>query len=82
MLVVKISINFSWISHHFDTQFAFVGVQNKKLTNLYLVAAHNETIGGSVRDMVDKYVLVFNKQPGLYYLSNPPTDQAGICFNR
>ena len=30
-------INFSWISHHFDTWFSFLGVQNKKVTNFYLV---------------------------------------------
>ena len=32
MLVVMVSINFSWISHHFDASFVFVGVQIKKVT--------------------------------------------------
>ena len=49
---------FSWISHHFDTQFAFVGVQNKKITNFYLACS-------SVIWSINSNVLVSNKQAGL-----------------
>ena len=44
MLVLKISINFSWKSDHFDVLFVYAGVQNKKVANFV-----NEAIGGSVR---------------------------------
>ena len=39
-----VSINFFWISAPFDSQFAFVGAQNKKVTNFYLVAVYSKAI--------------------------------------
>ena len=39
---MMVSINFFWKSKHFDVQFDFVAVQNKKVTNFLLVAVHNE----------------------------------------
>ena len=49
ILVAMVPINFSGdiiLSNHFDTKFAFVGVQNKKAGNFYLVAVNNKAIGG------------------------------------
>ena len=45
---MKISIHFFLISNHFDTYFAFVGGQNKKVINFYLVAEHSKAIGAFV----------------------------------
>jgi hypothetical protein len=50
MLMVKVSNNFSWILDHSGTSFTFAGVQNKKVTNLYLVPAHSKATNASVRE--------------------------------
>ena len=56
MLVLKISINFSWKSDHFDVLFVYAGVQNKQVANFV-----NEAIGGSVRYELDLYNLKVSK---------------------
>ena len=43
-----VSINFFWKFEHFNIQFVFVAVQNKKVTNFLLMAVHNEAHQQSV----------------------------------
>ena len=40
-----------------DIQFAFVGVQKKKVTSFYLVAVHSEAIGASVHVFICAMIL-------------------------
>ena len=44
-----VSVNLFWKSEHFDIEFVFVAVQNKKVTNFLLLAVPNEANQRSVR---------------------------------